>query len=95
MPLPALITVVKEINTPRLPSIKGMLRAKKTVITVWTADDINADKSRCGSKGSPTQVVKTFVPVHDIKSEMIEGTPVEQAGKLADRLMSMQFQTCK
>ena len=94
MPLPAVITVVKEINEPRLPSIKGMMRAKKAVITVWTADDINADKNLCGLKGSPTQVVKTFVPVHDVNSEMIEGTPQEQAEKLADKLMSMQFPVC-
>ena len=91
MPLPAVITVVKEINEPRLPSIKGMMRAKKAVVNVWTADDIGADKNLCGLKGSPTQVVRTFVPVHDIQSEMMEGEPKEQAAKLADRLLSMQF----
>jgi len=95
MPLPAVITVVKEINEPRLPSIKGMMKAKKAVIPVWTADDINADKALCGLKGSPTQVVKTFVPVHDIQSEMMEGKPEEQAKKLADKLLSMQFPVCK
>jgi len=95
MPLPAVITVVKEINEPRLPSIKGMMRAKKAVVQVWTADDINADKNLCGLKGSPTQVVKTFVPVHDIQSEMIEGTPEEQARILADKLTHMQFKTCR
>jgi electron transfer flavoprotein beta subunit len=94
MPLPALITVVKEINEPRLPSIKGKLRAKKAEVNVWTADDINADKERCGLKGSPTQVIKTFVPVHDIQSEMIEGEPCEKAAKLAEKLLSMQFTTC-
>jgi electron transfer flavoprotein beta subunit len=92
--LPAVITVVKEINEPRLPSIKGMMRSKKAVVTVWTADDIGADKNLCGLKGSPTQVVKTFIPVHDVHSEMIEGEPPEQAKKLADKLMTMQFKTC-
>ena len=41
-------------------------------MTVRTADDTGADKNRCGLKGSPTQVIETFVPVHDINSEMIE-----------------------
>lgn len=91
MPLPAVITVVKEINEPRLPSIKNMMRAKKAIVNVWTADDIGADKDLCGLKGSPTQVVKTFVPVHDIKSEMIEGDAAEQAKKLADKLLTMKF----
>lgn len=91
MPLPAVITVVKEINEPRLPSLKGMMRAKKATVNVWTADDIQADKGLCGLKGSPTQVVKTFVPVHDIQSEMIEGDASEQAKKLAEKLLTMQF----
>jgi len=94
MPLPAVITVVKEINEPRLPSLKGMMRSKKAVVKVLTTDDIGADKSLCGLKGSPTQVVKTFVPTHDVKSEMIEGTPEEQASKLAKKLLSMQFAIC-
>ena len=93
MTLPAVITVVKEINEPRLPSIKGMMRAKKAVVNVWTADDIGADEELCGLKGSPTQVVKTFVPVHNVNSEMIEGDPSEQAKRLAKLLMSMQFET--
>ncbi len=91
MPLPALITVVKEINEPRLPSLKNMMRAKKAIITIWNSDDINADKNLCGLKGSPTQVIKTFTPIHNIKSEFLEGTPEEQAKKLADKLLSMHF----
>ncbi len=94
MPLPAVITVVKEINEPRLPSLKGMMRAKKAEITVWTTDDVNADKALCGLKGSPTQVIKTFVPVHDVISEMLQGTPQEQAEKLADKLLTMSFPVC-
>lgn len=93
MPLPAVITVVKEINEPRIPSLKGMMKAKRAVVKVLTADDIGADKNLCGLKGSPTQVVETFVPVHNIQSEMIEGEPEEQAEKLAKKLLSMQFMT--
>lgn len=94
MPLPAVITVVKEINEPRLPSLKGMMRAKKTAVSIWTSDDIGADKNLCGLKGSPTQVVKTFVPVHDVNSEIIQGEPKEQAKKLADKLLTIQFKKC-
>ncbi len=94
MPLPAVITVVKEINEPRLPSLKNMMRAKKAVVNVWTADDIGADKSLCGLKGSPTQVVKTFVPMHEVVSEMIEGDAAQQAQRLAEKLMGMKFNVC-
>lgn len=59
---PALLTVVKEINEPRLPSLKGKMRAKKAEITVWTASDIGVDASRIGLDGSPTFVEKVFAP---------------------------------
>lgn len=94
MTLPAVITVVKEINEPRLPSIKNMMRAKKATVAVWTAADVGADPDKCGLKGSPTWVVKTFVPSHDVDSEMIEGTPEEQAKKLADKLSGIHFNVC-
>ncbi|HEY8500992.1 MAG TPA: electron transfer flavoprotein subunit beta/FixA family protein [Clostridia bacterium] len=95
MPLPAVITVVKEINEPRLPSIKGKLKAKKYEVKILTADDIGADKSLCGLNGSPTQVIKTFTPVHEINGEILEGTAREQAKKLADKLLAMQFVKCR
>lgn len=53
--LPALITV-ERINNLRLPSI----RSKTGEIEVWSADDIGADKSKCGLAGSPTRVLKTY-----------------------------------
>lgn len=53
--LPALITV-ERINTLRLPR----LRSKLGKISVWNAEDIGADVSRCGLSGSPTRVIKTF-----------------------------------
>lgn len=86
--LPALITVVKEINMPRLPSIKGMKIAKQTEIEIVQFRDTNADENRLGLKGSPTQVRKTFVPMHEINSEIILGTVEEKAQKLAEILIS-------
>lgn len=60
--LPALITVVKEINEPRMPSLKGKLRAKKASLTVWNKDDLGIPNDEVGIQGSPTQVVKIFSP---------------------------------
>ncbi|MGB4439446.1 MAG: electron transfer flavoprotein subunit beta/FixA family protein, partial [Sedimentibacter sp.] len=87
--LPALITVVKEINMPRLPSIKSMRTAKNAEIEIVTFTDANADENKAGLKGSPTQVRKTFVPVHDVNSEIIEGTAEEKANKLAEILLKI------
>lgn len=95
MELPALITVVKEINEPRLPSLKCMMRAKKYQVRIMNADDIAADKSRCGLNGSPTQVIKTYIPQHCSASEMLEGTPSEQAAALVGKLADFPFIKCK
>jgi electron transfer flavoprotein beta subunit len=80
--LPALITVEKDINTPRFPCIKGIRKTINPDIKVWNAEDINAAYDRIGLKGSPTQVVKTFIPQSRAAAETIHGTAVEQAKKL-------------
>lgn len=62
LPLPALITVVKEINTPRYSSLVGKVRARRMAIPVWGPKDLNCDEARLGLGGSPTWVEKIFAP---------------------------------
>lgn len=85
-PLPALLTVVKEINEPRLPSLKGMMRARNAKITLWTQKELNLDPQKIGLCGSPTQVVKIFTPPARTAGQMLHGEPDEIAVKLADLL---------
>ena len=84
--LPALITVVKEINQPRLPSLKGKMKAKSLKVTSWTAADIGADVNLCGLKGSPTKVVKIFPPAPRGQREILSGTMEEQVATVAKHL---------
>jgi len=60
--LPCVLTCIKELNEPRLPSLRGKIRAKKEEIPVLSAESLGIDLSRCGFKGSPTWVVKAFSP---------------------------------
>jgi len=85
-PLPCLFTVVKEINTPRLPSLKGMMRAKAAKIIKWTADDIEADPKSLGLDGSPTRVVKIFSPTPRKGGEMLQGETGDVVKELAELL---------
>jgi electron transfer flavoprotein beta subunit len=62
LPLPALLTVVKEINVPKLPSVAGVLRGRRAGVDVWSASDIGADPGEIGLRGSRTRVVKTARP---------------------------------
>lgn len=84
--LPCVLTVVKEINEPRYPSLKGKMAARKAVIQKWTAKDMDADPARFGLNGSPTRVVKTFMPVQRLNGEMIDGDPDEMVARLVDKL---------
>jgi len=84
--LPALITVVKEINEPRMPSFKAKLRAKKEPIPVWGLEDLGLAEGEVGLNGSFTQVIKVFPPPARGKSEVWTGEPAELAGRLWQRL---------
>jgi electron transfer flavoprotein beta subunit len=87
MTLPALITVVKEINEPRMPSLKGMMRAKKAEIKTWSAADIGADPAKSGLNGSPTWVKTIFVPEIKCQGEIFEGPPEVQVKSLVDAIV--------
>jgi len=80
--LPALLTVLKDINMPRLPSIPGVKRGLAAECRILSATDVAADKDRCGLSGSPTQVVATFVPQRNQATVEIYGSAAEQASEL-------------
>jgi len=87
LPLPALMTVVKEINIPRMPSLRGKMKALKYEPIIWNTEHINVHQDRLGLKGSPTQVFKVFSPKLRTKGEIIEGESVdEKAQKLVSKL---------
>jgi len=84
--LPAVVSVVKEINEPRLPSLKGKMAAKKKEITKWNAADLGVDSGAVGAN-SKTKVTKVASPAPRPRGEIIEGeTPEDIADKLFDKL---------
>ncbi|MDR1379478.1 MAG: electron transfer flavoprotein subunit beta/FixA family protein [Synergistaceae bacterium] len=60
--LPCLLTVVKEVATPRLPTLKGKIRSMELNIPIYTAQDVELNPDYVGLKGSPTKVVKIDTP---------------------------------
>jgi len=91
VPLPVLFTVVKEINEPRIPSLKGKMRAKSAQIRTLTANDIDADEKSLGLNGSPTQVVKIFTPPPREGGQMLTGSTEE----IVDKLVEVLKNECK
>ena len=86
VPLPALLSVTKEINVPRLPSIAGVLRGAEAEVQICSAAQLGVDPARVGLAGSVTKVVRTMRPDHRVKSEVLEGSVPEQARALLERL---------
>ncbi len=89
--LPVVLTVVKEINEPRLPSLRGKMKAKKFEPVVYTAKDIDADETKIGLQGSPTQVKKVFSPPKKEGGEKYEGEAEELAEILLNKLKELKI----
>ncbi|MDR1103796.1 MAG: electron transfer flavoprotein subunit beta/FixA family protein [Endomicrobium sp.] len=89
--LPVLLTVVKEINNPRVASLKGKMASKKAVIKVLDAAAIGADVKKTGLNGSPTQVMKIFTPPQRTGREKFTGEPNKVVVALVKRLSDLSL----
>jgi len=87
---PVLLTVVRELNVPRMPSLKGKMAAKKAEIRKMSAADIGADENDLGLKGSPTQVRNIFAPEAKTDRKMLEGTAEEKIDTLVKELVGLK-----
>jgi electron transfer flavoprotein beta subunit len=84
--LPALVTFDREANSPRLPSMVGIMAASRKEIKAWTPADLELDPASIGLAGSPTQMLNIFTPPVGRKGEILQGTPNELARELINRL---------
>ncbi|MFX0070237.1 MAG: electron transfer flavoprotein subunit beta/FixA family protein [Candidatus Hermodarchaeota archaeon] len=85
--LPVLISVLKEINHPRYPSMDGIVDAySKKEVKFLTADDLSAKKENIGLTGSMTEVWKIFVPERKGEHRILEGSIDKQTGDLCELL---------
>ncbi len=85
--LPAVLTVVKEVSDPRLPTLRGKQKAKRCDLPVWTVADLDVDASKLGLKGSPTRVVKIFRPKVARACETLTAEDETGAEKAAERIV--------
>jgi electron transfer flavoprotein beta subunit len=92
LPMPSLMTVIKEVGEPRLPSLRHKMRAKKAEIPVWGVAALGLDPNSVGLAGSYTQVVRVFSPPLRSNRLLIEGTVEEQAEKLYRYLKEAKVQ---
>jgi len=84
--LPAVLSVVKEINTPRILSVFGIIEASSKKINQWCVSDIDASIDMIGLEGSPTRVTDVFTPEVKRRCEIFSGPVEEAVGKALRRL---------
>lgn len=84
---PCLLTVVKEINYPRLPTLRGKLKAKKVEIKPIGPEDIDADSSRIGLRGSPTRVIKISTPKVSRNGKIVKPKGESELSSAIDELL--------
>ena len=87
VPLPCVLTCVKELNEPRYMTVSRILYAcEEADIKIWNEKDVELDPSECGLNASPTKVDKSFTPAPKGKGEMLSGTIAEMSAKLVGSL---------
>jgi len=87
-PLPALITVIGEVNKPRYPGVDFLIDAckEKAPIKIWDAADLGVKIQEIGLPGSLTRVIKTFSPKTKREGEILKGSKEEVVNQLLDRM---------
>lgn len=86
--VPVLLTVTKEINEPRIPSLMAIMKASRKEITVWNAEDLKIPKEMVGEAGSAIQVLEVLAPKVERRRIVVKAETVEEvAEKLARALI--------
>ena len=89
--LPALVSVVKEINEPRLPSLKGKMRAKTAPLTGWSKSELDLEEQKVTGTSSLTKMSSFLSPPARPTGEMIAGqTSAEMVAGLVTKLREAQ-----
>jgi len=88
--LPAVVSVIKGINEPRLPNLMGIRKAAKAEIPQWNADDLGVDKAKVGAAGSSTKVVEIAVPPPRGAGEILKGELEDIANLVTDKLIDLK-----
>jgi electron transfer flavoprotein beta subunit len=88
--LPAVVSVAKGINEPRLPNLMGIRKASKVQIPAWSAGEIGADAAKVGAAGSHGKVVELTTPPPRTAGEMLKGDLEEVTNTLISKLIDLK-----
>ena len=86
--LPAVLTVIGELNQPRYPLVGRLIEAceEKAKIKVWNAADLGVQVNEVGLAGSLTHVIKTFAPKFKRQGKKLDGEVQQVVSELLEEL---------
>ncbi len=84
-PLPAVVTVVSEINEPRIPSLMNILKAKSKPQQEWTLADLGLEAAALARQG---EIVSNLAEEQDRKHILFDGSAAEQADAFVNALVN-------
>jgi electron transfer flavoprotein beta subunit len=84
--LPALITVTRDINTPRFTSLLGVVEAETKPLLIWSAAELGIQPGEVGFSGSPTQTGDVFLPEMKRKAVILRGEPEEMVPEIIRKI---------
>jgi len=87
--LPVVLSVTRELNTPKTLSFSGIIKARKKTITQWGLDDLDVPEALVGIKGSPTIVTEMHAVENTRQVTFLEGTREEKAEQLVQKLVEV------
>lgn len=92
LPFPCLISVEKDIYTPRLPSYRRKLKTMDWPIHCLSLDELtDTDETHYGLNGSPTQVERVFTPEVFVEQVLWDGPFAENAECLCTMLAEQKY----
>ena len=86
--LPAVLTVVKEIGDPRLPTLRGKRKARQAEVPRWTPAELDVDAGDLGLTGSPTRVVRIYKPTVARQCEKLSAGDEASAADAVERVVA-------
>jgi len=85
--LPCLVSVTREINEPRLPTLMAIMAASKKPMTTWRAADLGLGQEEVGFNGSMIEILRSAVSAGERKRVTMQGEPAEIAPKILKTLV--------
>ncbi|MEM2534149.1 MAG: electron transfer flavoprotein subunit beta/FixA family protein [Candidatus Nezhaarchaeales archaeon] len=80
--MPVLVTVTKEVNEPRVPTLMAIMKASRKEIKTLTITDLGIPKEKVGEQGSGIRLIDVYAPEVKRKGLIVKDKPPAEAARI-------------